>query len=112
MDRKQFFKRLFGTAVVAAVAPSILAKEEETAKKLTEIDISKIPYGMSAEEVVNIYDNSGVILTESYPCTGAFESSKYYGPYKTQVEITAEQVYRYELEQGNLTFSEFLNKHK
>jgi len=29
MNRKDFFKRLFGTAVVAAVAPSILAEEED-----------------------------------------------------------------------------------
>ena len=29
MDRKSFFKRLFGAAAVAVVAPQILAKEEE-----------------------------------------------------------------------------------
>ena len=63
MDRKQFFKRLFGTAVVAAVVPSILAKEDEYVSVVTYgnmegADIVQEGYGVMPEPEGQYYIGS------------------------------------------------------
>ena len=105
MNRKDFFRRLFGTAVVAAVAPSVLADKDEY--------VSEVTMGNMDEPDLIQHNKNLYPLTpqESYPCTGAYVASDWSG-LTTQNHFTPEQLYRFELEQGKISFSEFINKHK
>lgn len=70
MNRKDFFKKLGAGAVVAAVAPKVLAEipEKATIKPPMRINVSEIPDGMTLEEWLRIYKETGqVILLTTTP---------------------------------------------
>jgi hypothetical protein len=82
MNRKTFFKNLFGVAAAAVVAPRILA-EEETFEDIVKAD----------EQVGSKYGIFEYPMTpaESYPCTGCFEIDMAQMP----GEMTAEEIAGY-----------------
>ena len=77
MNRKDFFKKLGAGAVVAAVAPKVLAEipEEATIKPPVRIDVLKIPDGMTGEELLRIWEEAGhsIIRTTTPVATTTLE---------------------------------------
>jgi hypothetical protein len=84
MNRKDFFKRLFGAAAVAVVAPSVLGKEEtfqdivdadhggnvygrwEVPLQTVEVDLAKIPQDISFQDQINFFNVTGYIAINSF----------------------------------------------
>lgn len=64
MNRKEFFKKLGAGAVVAAVAPKVLTEipEKATIKPPVRIDVSEIPDGMTCEEFLRIWRETGHLI--------------------------------------------------
>jgi len=63
MNRKQFLSIVFGAAAVVTVAPEVLAQKKPYIKpEVVEVDVSRIPDGMSLEEFLQIWKQSGVLV--------------------------------------------------
>ena len=67
MNRKTFLRLLGIGSVAAVVVPKILAKEPDTSVSVDprppiEIDVSRIPDGMSLEDIIKEYKKSGMLV--------------------------------------------------
>lgn len=77
MNRESFFKTLFGTGAVIAIAPAALIKPDELeyivpkryfiagGQKGVMIDLDKIPHGYTLEDIVWMWKNHGIMIIDS-----------------------------------------------
>ncbi len=68
MNRKDFFKKLGAGAIVVAVAPKVLAdiKPGKVGPHgIPFVDVSRIPDGMTLEEVPRIYNETGTLVYQT-----------------------------------------------
>jgi hypothetical protein len=69
MERRNFFKKLFLGAAVIVTAPKILAKRPYVKPEIKplRVDINRLPNGMTAEDFVKEWRQTGMLVYKEQP---------------------------------------------